>query len=158
MNGSPGLEDLILPDGVLYDVHAANKRQLLGTLSAHAARLTGHDESHILDIVLERERLGSTGFGSGTAIPHGKLGQLNRVSVVFAKLATPVDFDALDAQPVDLVALMLAPLGAGADHLKALARISRALRDRALVAKLRGSASADALGALLTGDPQSRAA
>ena len=153
-----GLDDLVLPGGVFHDLHAANKRQLLGTLAGHAARLTGQDEAYVLDVVLERERLGSTGFGAGTAIPHGKLDRLGRVVAIFAKLAAPVDFDALDAQPVDLVVLMLAPVGAGADHLKALTRISRALRDRMLVAKLRGSVSADALGALLTGDAHSRAA
>jgi len=151
-------DDLIAPTGVMYDVHAVNKRQLLTALAAQAARLTGQDEAHVLEVILERERLGSTGFGAGTAIPHGRLDRLTRVVAVVAKLATPVDYDALDGQPVDLVVLMLAPTGSGVDHLKALARVSRALRDRELVAKLRGSVSADALYALLAGDPKSRAA
>lgn len=150
--------DLIAPSGVLHDVAAGNKRQLLGTLAARAARLTGHDEAVILDVILEREMLGSTGFGAGTAIPHGRLDRLGRVVAIVARLGVPIDFDALDGQPVDLVVMMLAPTGAGADHLKALARVSRALRDRELVAKLRGAVSADALYALLAGDPQSRAA
>lgn len=155
---SPDLGDLITPAGVIHDAHAANKRQLLGLMAARAARLAGVDEARVIDVILEREALGSTGFGAGTAIPHGRLDAIGRIVAIVAKLATPVDFAALDGQPVDLVVLMLAPAGAGADHLKALARVSRALRDADLCAKLRGAGSADALYALLTGDTRSEAA
>lgn len=150
--------DLITPAAILHDPVVSNKRGLLTLMASGAAQLTGQDEAHVLDVILGREALGSTGFGAGTAIPHGRLSTIGRVVAVVAKLATPIDFAALDGQPVDLVVLMLAPAGAGAEHLKALARISRALRDRDFVEKLRGSVSADALYAQLAGDAQSRAA
>ena len=152
------LDDLILPGGVLYDVAAANKPGVLKLLSDHAAGLTGHDPNAVFELISERERLGTTGFGGGTAIPHAKLAPLPRVVAVVAKLAAPVDFAALDGEPVDIVVLMLAPVGAGADHLKALARVSRVLRDRDIVGRLRASPSADALLAVLTQTQQSRAA
>lgn len=152
------LDDLIPPGGVLYDIAAANKLSLLRQLSWHAASLTGHDPSVVYDLIAERERIGSTGFGSGTAIPHAKLSSLPGIVAVVAKLAAPVDFEALDGEPVDIVVLMLAPVGAGADHLKALARVSRILRDRDFVGKLRASPSAEAMLALLTHSQQSRAA
>lgn len=152
------LDDLIPPGGVLYGLAAADKRGLLRQLSSHAAALTGHDPAEVFELIAERERLGTTGFGGGTAIPHAKLGLLPGVVAVVAKLAAPVDFEALDGVPVDLVVLMLAPVGAGGDHLKALARVSRVLRDRELVGKLRACLSADALLAVLTHSQQSRAA
>lgn len=152
------LGDLIAPAGVMFDLHAANKRGVLTALAGQAARLTGQDAAVIAGVILEREALGSTGFGAGTAIPHGRLGSITRIVAVVAKLAAPVDYAALDGLPVDLVVLMLAPAGAGAEHLKALARVSRALRDQDLVGKLRGSASADALHALISGDTRSEAA
>ena len=152
------LDDLIPPGGVLYNVAASNKLSLLKLLSAHAAALTGHDPGMVMELIAKRERLGTTGFGGGTAIPHARLTPLAGVVAVVAKLATPVDFEALDGEPVDIVVLMLAPAGAGADHLKALARVSRVLRDRDVVGKLRSSRSAEALLAILTADQQSRAA
>lgn len=152
------LHDLLSPDAIMADVRASSKKQLLQQLSQRAALLTGKDERRVLEVILERERLGSTGFGGGVAIPHGKLPGLPRVFGLFARLNTPVDFDALDGQPVDLVFLLLAPEGAGADHLKALARVSRIFRDRVLVEKLRGSTSKDALYAMIAGTGQSRAA
>ena len=152
------LGDLIAPSGVVFGLQAANKRALLMALAAHAARLTGQDEGYVAEVILAREALGSTGFGAGTAIPHGRLETLPRIVAVIAKLSVPVDYAALDGLPVDLVVLVLAPTGAGAEHLKALARVSRALRDRVFCDKLRGSASADALYALVVGDAQSEAA
>jgi len=143
---------------VVADLRGSGKKQLLQQLSGRASALTGLDERRILDTLVDRERLGSTGFGGGVAIPHGKIEGLDRVFGLFARLATPVDYDALDRQPVDLVFVLLAPQGAGADHLKALARVSRVFRDHALADKLRGSTSADALYAMLTSGVQSRAA
>jgi PTS system nitrogen regulatory IIA component len=102
----------------------------------------------IVERLVERERLGSTGFGGGVAIPHGKIDGLDRVIGVFARLSAPVDFQAIDDLPVDLVFLLLSPPDSGVEHLKALARVSRRLRDKAFVAKLRGAGSTDALYAL----------
>jgi len=101
-------------------------------------------------VLLQRERLGSTGLGQGIAIPHGKVPGLKGIIGIFARLAEPIDFDAVDGEPVDIVFLLLAPEGAGADHLKALARISRLLRERSAVEKLRASRDAAALYAVLT--------
>jgi PTS system nitrogen regulatory IIA component len=109
-------------------------------------------------VLLERERLGTTGVGNGIAIPHGKLAGLKQLFGMFARLEQPVDFDAIDEQPVDLIFLLLAPEAAGADHLKALARVSRLLRDRSVCEKLRGANQADAIYALLTESPASHAA
>ncbi len=152
------LGDLIAPAGIAFDLHAANKRTLLLSLAAKAAALSGQDPGYVAEDILAREALGSTGFGAGTAIPHGRLETLPRIVAVIAKLDVPVDYAALDGLPVDLVVLMLAPTGAGAEHLKALARVSRALRDRDFCDKLRGAASADALYALVVGDARSEAA
>lgn len=156
------LSDFLAPEAVIADLKTPNKKQLLQQLAARAATLAGADETAVYEVILGRERLGSTGFGGGVAIPHGKLPGLSRVFGLFARLAAPVDYDAIDRQPVDLVFLLLAPEGAGADHLKALARVSRTFRDRALIEKLRGSTSADALYAMLThmdgADGHSRAA
>ncbi len=152
------LGDLITPAGVVFDLQVANKRALLLTLAAKAAESSGQDADYVAEVILAREALGSTGFGAGTAIPHGRLETLPRIVAVLAKLAMPVDYAALDGLPVDLVVMMLAPTGAGAEHLKALARVSRALRDRDFCDKLRGSASADALHALVVGEARSQAA
>ncbi len=146
------LGDLIAPAGVVFGAAGANKRAVLEALSARAATLARRDPGDVARVILEREALGSTGFGAGTAIPHGRLADLGGIVAVAARLATPVDYAALDGLPVDLVVLMLAPAGAGAEHLKALARISRALRDAAFCTKLRGAQSADAMYAILAGD------
>ncbi|MET1413481.1 PTS IIA-like nitrogen regulatory protein PtsN [Roseibium sp. HPY-6] len=137
------LSDLLGKDSVIAGLKAKSKKQAIQELSAHAAGLTGLSEREIFDTLLQRERLGSTGVGHGIAIPHGKLTRLDRLVGLFAKLERPVDFDALDDQPVDLVFLLLAPEGAGADHLKALARIARQLRDATVTQGLRGSADAE---------------
>jgi nitrogen PTS system EIIA component len=144
------LGDFISPDSVVPSLKVKNKKQLLQELSARAARLTGLEERYICDVLLQRERLGSTGLGQGIAIPHGKFAGLKRIVGIFARLAEPIDFDAVDGDPVDVVFLLLAPEGAGADHLKALARISRLLREGSAVEKLRASRDAAALYAVLT--------
>jgi nitrogen PTS system EIIA component len=134
----------------IADLRATAKKQVLQELAKRAASVTGESERMIFDVLLERERLGTTGVGNGIAIPHGKLPGLKRPYGVFARLEKPIDFEAIDEQPVDLIFMLLAPGSAGADHLKALARVSRLLRDRAVCEKLRGSDNADALYALLT--------
>jgi PTS system nitrogen regulatory IIA component len=152
------LSDLIEASAILPALKANSKRQLLQVLSEKAAGITGLTEREIFDTILQRERLGSTGVGNGIAIPHGKLSEVKRITGVFARLDTPVDFEALDDQPVDLVFLLLAPEGAGADHLKALSRIARVLRDQDLVAKLRATDSASAIYAFLNEEQTSNAA
>jgi PTS system nitrogen regulatory IIA component len=144
------LSDFISPDSVVASLKAKSKKQLLQDLSVRAARLTGLSERDIFDVLLQRERLGSTGLGHGIAIPHGTVQGLKRIVGIFARLAEPVDFDAVDGDPVDIVFLLLAPEAAGADHLKALARISRLLREGSAVEKLRASKDAAALYAVLT--------
>src|SRR6187551_472412 len=134
------LSDFISPDSVLPSLRVKSKKQLLQELSSRAARRTGLPERVIFDVLLQRERLGSTGLGQGIAIPHGKIPGLKSIVGIFVRLAEPVDF----------VFLLLAPEGAGADHLKALARISRLLREGSAVEKLRASRDAAALYAVLT--------
>jgi PTS system nitrogen regulatory IIA component len=152
------ISDILTPDRVIAHMKAGSKKQALQELARRAAAFTGVHERQILEVLLEREKLGSTGVGHGIAIPHGKLNSLDRLYGFFARLDAPIDFDAIDEQPVDLVFLLLAPESAGADHLKALARVSRVLRDRAFCEKLRGSSSSDALYALLADAPASHAA
>jgi PTS system nitrogen regulatory IIA component len=146
------------PDAVLASVKASGKKALLAELAGRAATVFKFDERRLFDRLLERERLGSTGIGGGIAIPHGRLPGIAKPCGLFARLAHPVDFDSIDERPVDLVFLLVAPEGAGADHLKALARVSRLLRDRALVDKLRATESADALYALLVESVQAQSA
>lgn len=143
------LTDLIAPNAVIPVLKVTSKKQAIQDLAAQAGQLTGHSERTIAEILLQREKLGSTGVGNGIAIPHGKLPKLGKLFGMFARLERPVDFEALDGQPVDLIFLLLAPETAGADHLKALARIARLLRDPDIGQKLRASQDADALYAVL---------
>jgi nitrogen PTS system EIIA component len=143
------LTDLIAPNAVIPALNVTSKKQAIQELSVQAAQLTGHSERTISEILLQREKLGSTGVGNGIAIPHGKLPKLAKLFGLFARLEQPVDFESLDGQPVDLVFLLLAPETAGADHLKALARIARLLRDPDVAAKLRESKDAEALYTVL---------
>jgi PTS system nitrogen regulatory IIA component len=153
------ISDFIAPDSVEPVLKVKTKKQLLQELSARAAPLTGLPERDIFEVLLQRERLGSTGLGQGIAIPHAKLQGLKHIVGVFARLAEPIDFDAVDGQNVDIVFLLLAPTAAGADHLTALARISRLLREGSAVEKLRASKDAAALYAVLTeGETSSHAA
>ena len=144
------LSDLLAPDAVLPTLKVNSKKQAIQELAAKAAELAGLPEREIFETLLQRERLGSTGVGNGIAIPHGKLPQLTRIYGVFARLSKPIDFESLDDQPVDLIFLLLAPENAGADHLKALARIARLLREPGLANKLRASGDQSALYAVLT--------
>jgi nitrogen PTS system EIIA component len=144
------IADLITPMSVVAQLRAANKKQALQELAKRAATMTGIRERMIYDVLIERERLGTTGIGLGIGIPHGKLPGLTRMYGIFARLERPIPFEAIDDQPVDLIFLLLAPEAAGADHLKALALVSRLLRDHAVCDKLRGTDNPDALYALLT--------
>jgi len=144
------IADLISPKTVFADLKATSKKQALQELSRRAAAVTGCDEREILNVLIERERLGTTGVGKGIAIPHGKLKSLNRIYGFFARLDSGINFDSMDDMPVDLIFLLLAPEEGGADHLKALARVSRTLRDAGRCERLRGTESSDALFAVLT--------
>jgi len=152
------LSDLIDVTAIMPALKANSKKQLLQILAEKAAAITGVAEREIFDALAQRERLGSTGVGNGIAIPHGKLAKVRELVGVFARLDTPVAFDALDDQPVDLVFLLLAPESAGADHLKALSRIARALREPGTVDKIRATSDAAAIHALLAQGPASHAA
>lgn len=143
---------------VVLSMRVKSKKQALEELADHAAEATGLSERRIFDVLLERERLGTTGVGGGIAIPHGKLSELDRLFACFARLDESVDFDAVDDKPVDLIFLLLAPESAGADHLKALARISRVLRDDCICEKLRTAVTPDRAYGVLTGHVESRAA
>jgi len=144
------LHQCLTPKSVRANVSAPNKKNLFQQLSQLAAQAHGVDAQLVLDRLTERERLGSTGFGGGIAIPHGKIDGLASVIGVAVRLPAPIDFEAIDDLPVDLVFMLLSPVDGGPDHLKALATVSRMMRDQAFVAKLRGAANDDALLALLT--------
>ena len=131
------LSDILAEESVFYFTGLKTKDELLQRIAAEAGRLLARDPATIHETLSAREALGSTGLGNGIAIPHGKLGGLSRVSALFARLETPIEFDAVDDQPVDLVMVLLAPLGAGAEHLKALSRVARLLRGEACVDDLR---------------------
>jgi len=152
------LSDLVAPNAIIPALKVNGKKQALQELALRAAQLTGENDRTILDVLIQREKLGSTAVGNGVAIPHGKLPQLKRLFGLFARLERPIDFGALDGQPVDLCFLLLAPEWAGADHLKALARIARLLRDPEIARMLRESRDADALYAVLALPPASSAA
>jgi nitrogen PTS system EIIA component len=147
------LTDLVAPQAVVPALRVNNKKQALQDLANRAAAMSGRSEREVLEVLTQRERLGSTGIGNGIAIPHGKLASLDRLFGMFARLERPIDFEALDGQPVDLMFLLLAPEAAGADHLKALARVARLLRDPEIAKKLRESRDAEALYAVLTSSP-----
>ncbi|MEE7458544.1 PTS IIA-like nitrogen-regulatory protein PtsN [Methylorubrum populi] len=151
--------EFLSPDSVVPSLRVRDKKHVLQELAAHAARhLTGLSERDIFETLLQRERLGSTGIGDGVAIPHGKLGQLDRLFGLVARLEKPVDFDSLDGQPVDVAFLLLAPEGAGAEHLKALAQVARLLREPGMLERIRSARDATALYALLAHGPTTQAA
>lgn len=145
------LHDLVTPEAVASGVTAGSKKKLFALLAEVAARAYGLDAATVASALAARERLGTTGFGGGIAIPHGRIEGLESVRGVMMRLDKPIDFAAVDDSPVDLVFMLLSPVNAGAEHLKALARVSRRLRDRGFTAKLRGAGSADAIYALLAG-------
>jgi PTS system nitrogen regulatory IIA component len=154
------LGDLISIDSVLPQLapKSETKKALLQDLAEAAAALAGLEVRLVFEALLTRERLGSTGVGRGIAIPHARIHGLKRIHCIFARLATPIDFESHDGEPVDLVFVLLAPEHAGADHLKALARISRLLREPATLAKLRSAKDRAALHAVLTEPSASHAA
>jgi PTS system nitrogen regulatory IIA component len=153
------IADIIAPDGIILDLRSCHsKRQVLKELSQQAAAALGLDQQHLLDALMERERLGTTGIGHGIAIPHARLPELDRLVGLFARLEQPVDFESLDDQPSDLIFLLLAPDSADADSLKALARISRVLRDPALRQRLRQERDREAVYRMLTQKPECHAA
>lgn len=151
------MNGLLTPNAVVPLLRVTSKKQVLKSVSEHLAGLTGQAERAIFDVLLERERLGSTGMGRGIAIPHGKLDSLDRVYCTLTRLDPAVDFEAPDDQPVDLVVTLLAPTSCGADHLKALARVSRALRSDTLCGMLRGCDTADGMLAVLAQSEQKAA-
>jgi nitrogen PTS system EIIA component len=144
------ISDLLKPAAVIVSLKAQGKKHLLQEIAARAAQVTRLPERKLFETLMERERLGTTGVGQGIAIPHGRLADISEIVGVFARLETPIDFDSVDNQPVDLVFMLLAPEGAGADHLKALARVSRLLRNQTATDKLRAAKTAEALYAILT--------
>ncbi|MGF1640013.1 MAG: PTS IIA-like nitrogen regulatory protein PtsN [Rhodospirillales bacterium] len=152
------IADLIKPDHVVAKLRATSKKQALQELARRAAEITGQSERAVFSVLMKRERLGTTGVGNGIAIPHGKLPTLDTIYGLFARLEHPIDFDAIDDRPVDLIFLLLAPEASGADHLKALARVSRLLRDKSACEKLRATDDAEALYALLVDSTASWAA
>src|ERR1700759_2261908 len=151
------ITDLVAPEAILPALKVNSKKQALQELSAKAAELTGQNERAVFEVLLQREKLGTTAVGYGVAIPHGKLPKLEKLFGLFARLERPIYFEAMDGQPVDLVFLLLAPEGAGADHLKALARIARLLRDQDVAKKLRASRDAQAIYSVLALPPASAA-
>ena len=152
------LSDLITPDAILPSLKANSKKQVLQAIAEKAAAMTGVEERDIFETLVKREKLGSTGVGNGIAIPHGKLANLSQIFGLFARLPKPIDFEALDDTPVDLIFLLLAPESAGADHLKALARVARLFREAGVVGKLRASSDKAALYSVLTEGAQNNAA
>ncbi|WP_298671054.1 PTS sugar transporter subunit IIA [uncultured Sphingomonas sp.] len=146
------LSDLLSHDLILVDVVASSKKALFQHIAAVMGEALSLDPAALAAALSERERLGSTGFGGGVAIPHARVSHVPRIAVLIARLAKPIDFAAVDDVPVDIVVAMVSPFDAGAEHLKALARVSRRFRDRAFVEKLRGAGSLDAFYALLAAD------
>ena len=151
------ITDLVAPEAILPALKVISKKQALQELAARAAVLTGQNERSVFEVLLQREKLGTTAVGYGVAIPHGKLPKLEKLFGLFARLERPIDFESMDGQPVDLVFLLLAPEGAGADHLKALARVARLLREAEVVTRLRETRDAEALYAVLAFPPSEAA-
>ena len=145
-------------DAIKPALPAGNKRSLLSQVANLAGGRLGIRPAEILATISEREKLGSTGFGQGVAIPHGKVEGLSQIYCLFVRLAEPVRYKAIDSEPVDLVFLLLSPPDAGADHLKALAAISRVVRHAPTLEKMRGARSRDALAAVLMGADERDAA
>lgn len=145
-------------EAVIPALRAGSKKAALHEISRLAGRLSGREERDIFETLLQRERLGSTGIGDGIAIPHGKLAKLERLFGLIARIDKPIDFESVDGRPVDVLFLLLAPEDAGADHLKALARVARVLRDPAVLERIRAARDADAVYAVLTQESTPRAA
>lgn len=152
------LNDLLALNGILPALRSSGKKQALTEIADRAGQISGLSASEIFETLWQRESLGSTGIGEGLAIPHGKLAKAGRLFCVFARLEKPIDFEALDGSPVDLIFAMFAPESAGADHLKALAQIARTMRDESLVSALRATKDAAGIYTLLSDDAARAAA
>lgn len=152
------LNDIIAPESILANLKPNSKKQLLQELAEAGATQLGVDAQAVFETLLEREQLGSTGVGNGVAIPHGKIANIDRIVGVFAQLSKPVEFDSMDDQPVDIAFMLLAPVGSGADHLKALSRIARVLRDQATLSSIRHATDPDAIYSLLISEQNASAA
>lgn len=144
------LADILVKGSTVACTKVASKRQLLQKLADRAAGVVGVDAHDIFETLVAREKLGSTGLGNGIAIPHGKLDGISGVTAIFARLDQPIDFDAMDDQPVDLVIMLLAPTGSGADHLKALARVARLMRTESVTEQLRATRDPEKLYEIIT--------
>lgn len=144
--------ELLVRDGIFLRSGASSKRQALQVVAAAAAQALGVDEDRVFDALMEREALGSTGLGSGVAVPHARLAGLDSVRAVFVRLDTPVPYEAIDDRPVDLMFALFAPPRDGAEHLRALAAVSRALRSSGLREQLRQAHTPDAIHALFVSD------
>jgi len=152
------IQEIISPQAIVASLDASAKKQVLQDIAGFAAPLAGVDSLAVFDVLWEREKLGTTGVGSGIAIPHGKMAGLGDVQGFFARLAQPIAFESIDDKPVDLVFLLLAPADAGADHLHALATVSRLLRDPRLCEAIRRAKDESAIYRLLTEAPTAQAA
>ncbi len=152
------LSEFIDFDSIRHDLSVSNKRALLNQLAQIAGQRLNIDSGRIADAIADRERMGSTGFGGGVAIPHGKMDGLERIYGLAVRLAEPIGYKAIDGAPVDLIFLLLSPPDAGAEHLKALATVSRLVRHAPTLEKLRGARTRDALAAVLLGSEERDAA
>ena len=152
------LREFLTPANIIAKLDVPTKKNVLQSLADHVSTSVGKDPHEVFDALWEREKLGTTGVGNGIAIPHARMQSLTKVQGLFAKLTQPVAFDSIDDKPVDLVFLLLAPQEAGADHLNALAAVSKLLREPKLVEQLRRTSDATALYKLLTETALSQAA
>ncbi|MEQ1867060.1 MAG: PTS sugar transporter subunit IIA, partial [Micropepsaceae bacterium] len=144
------IADILSPHAVIHGLKTTNKKKLIAELAGQVARIAGLDEGKVFESLWEREKLNSTGVGHGVAVPHARVPKLDKIVGLFAQLESAIDFEAIDEAPVDLVFLLLTPADAGADHLKALARVSRLMRNAAVCEKLRAANDGAQLYALLT--------
>ena len=143
------VQELLAPEAVKLDLRVSNKKQAFRALAKIACSITGVEEQLICDTLIQRERLATTGVGEGVAIPHAKLDGFNKLCAVFARLKTPINYDSVDGEHVDLIFMLVGPLSSEHLHLKTLAKVARLLRSASMCEKLRGSTSADAMYALL---------
>lgn len=143
------ISEIMNKDCVFFNLKASNKRQLLQELAQKSSEITGINERVIFDALLERENLGTTGFGGGTALPHARLKDVDKIYGFFAKLNTPIAYEAIDNKAIDIVFMLLSPDSSGADHLTALAQISRLLKDESICEKIRNTSNNEEIYALL---------
>ena len=152
------IADILRPDGVKLIGSTTSKKRLFQDLGDMAQTVHGLKAGEVVEALLDREGLGPTGVGHGVALPHARVTTVDQVRGLFVRLERPIDFDAVDRQPVDIVFCLLAPASAGVDHLKALALVSRTLRDTSVTAKLRANSDPATLYTILTESPASQAA